>query len=38
MSRVLKFDLKKIDLDLALQYLSSICNQEGISANAKLLP
>jgi DNA polymerase-3 subunit gamma/tau len=37
MSRVLKFDLKKIDLDLALQYLSSICNQEGISANAEVL-
>jgi DNA polymerase-3 subunit gamma/tau len=37
MSRVLKFDLKKIDTDLIAQYLSSICNQENITAGAEAL-
>ncbi|MDR2158268.1 MAG: DNA polymerase III subunit gamma/tau [Holosporaceae bacterium] len=37
MSRVLKFDLKRIDVDLIAQYLSSVCNQEKIAANAEAL-
>ncbi|MDR2645598.1 MAG: DNA polymerase III subunit gamma/tau [Holosporaceae bacterium] len=37
MSRVLKFDLKKVDMELMIQYLSSICNQEEILANADVL-
>jgi DNA polymerase-3 subunit gamma/tau len=37
MSRVLKFDLKKIDADLIAQYLSSICNQENIAVDAEAL-
>lgn len=37
LSRVLKFDLKQIEPDLICQYLSSICNQEGVSAGAEAL-
>jgi DNA polymerase-3 subunit gamma/tau len=37
MSRVLKFDLKKVDMELMIQYLSSICNQEEILASADVL-
>ena len=37
LSRVLRFDLKKIDVELMIQYLSSICNQESISASAEAL-
>jgi DNA polymerase-3 subunit gamma/tau len=37
LSRVLRFDLKKVDLSLVTQYLSSICNQEHISASAEAL-
>ncbi|MDR0968574.1 MAG: DNA polymerase III subunit gamma/tau [Holosporaceae bacterium] len=37
MSRVLKFDLKRIDADLIAQYLSSVCNRENISADAETL-
>ncbi|MDR2067636.1 MAG: DNA polymerase III subunit gamma/tau [Holosporaceae bacterium] len=37
LSRVLRFDLKKVDLSLVAQYLSSICNQEHISASAEAL-
>jgi DNA polymerase-3 subunit gamma/tau len=37
MSRVLKFDLRRIDADLIAQYLSSICNQENIAAGAEVL-
>lgn len=37
LSRVLKFDLKKIDVNLITQYLSSICNQENIIANLEVL-
>lgn len=37
LSRVLRFDLKNVNNDLIAQYLSSICNQEGISANAEVL-
>lgn len=37
LSRVLKFDLKNVNSDLIAQYLSSICNQENISASADAL-
>jgi DNA polymerase-3 subunit gamma/tau len=37
LSRVLRFDLKRVDQDLIAQYLSTICNQEDISANADAL-
>ncbi|MDR1375844.1 MAG: DNA polymerase III subunit gamma/tau [Holosporaceae bacterium] len=37
LSRVLRFDLKRVDLGLVAQYLSSICNQEHISAGAETL-
>jgi DNA polymerase-3 subunit gamma/tau len=37
MSRVLKFDLKKVNMELMIQYLSSICNQEEILANVDVL-
>jgi DNA polymerase-3 subunit gamma/tau len=37
MSRVLKFDLRRIDADLIAQYLSSVCNQENIAAGAEAL-
>lgn len=37
LSRVLKFDLKRIDADVLAQHLSSICNQEGIVAGADVL-
>jgi DNA polymerase-3 subunit gamma/tau len=37
LSRVLKFDLKKVEVNLVAQYLSSICNQENIVANAVVL-
>ncbi|MDR2781242.1 MAG: DNA polymerase III subunit gamma/tau [Holosporaceae bacterium] len=37
MSRVLKFDLKRIDADLIAQYLSSVCNRENIAASAEAL-
>lgn len=37
LSRVLKFDLKKVDTVLISQYLSSICNQENIIANSDVL-
>ncbi|MDR0677344.1 MAG: DNA polymerase III subunit gamma/tau [Holosporaceae bacterium] len=37
MSRVLKFDLKKMDNSLLSQYLSSICNQEKIIANSEVV-
>lgn len=37
LSRVLKFDLKKVDANLISQYLSSICNQEGIVAAPDVL-
>ncbi|MDR3156032.1 MAG: DNA polymerase III subunit gamma/tau [Holosporaceae bacterium] len=34
LSRVLRFDLKRVGQDLIAQYLSSICNQENISVDA----
>ncbi len=37
LSRVLKFDLKPVDAGLIAQYLSSVCNQEKISAGAEAL-
>lgn len=37
LSRVLKFDLKPVDAGLIAQYLSSVCNQENISAGAEAL-
>ncbi|MDR3187474.1 MAG: DNA polymerase III subunit gamma/tau [Holosporaceae bacterium] len=37
LSRVLRFDLKKVDLGLVTQYLSSICNREHVSASAEAL-
>ncbi len=37
LSRVLKLDLKNVDNDTIAQYLSTICNQENISANADVL-
>ena len=37
LSRVLKFDLKNVGSDLIAQYLSSVCNQENISASADAL-
>jgi len=37
LSRVLKFDLKRIDANLITQYLSSTCNQENITANIEVL-
>jgi DNA polymerase-3 subunit gamma/tau len=36
-SRVLKFDLKRIDANLIAQHLSSVCNQENIVADAEVL-
>jgi DNA polymerase-3 subunit gamma/tau len=37
LSRVLKFDLKRINSDLIAQYLSSICHLENIIADAETL-
>ena len=37
LSRVLKFDLKKVDSGLITQYLSSICNQENITVEFDVL-
>lgn len=37
LSRVMKLDLKNVDEDVIAQYLSSICNQEGIIAGADVL-
>jgi DNA polymerase-3 subunit gamma/tau len=37
LSRVLRFDLKRMDAGLIAQYLSSICSQEGIVAAAGAL-
>ncbi|MDR1235937.1 MAG: DNA polymerase III subunit gamma/tau [Holosporaceae bacterium] len=37
MSRILRFDLKRVESDLIAQHLSSICNQENISAGADVL-
>lgn len=37
LSRVLKFDLKRIETDVLAQHLSTICNQENIVANADVL-
>lgn len=37
LSRVLKFDLRPIDAAVLAQHLSSICNQEGITAGADVL-
>ncbi|MBR1734998.1 MAG: DNA polymerase III subunit gamma/tau [Alphaproteobacteria bacterium] len=37
LSRVLKFDLKRIDANVLAQHLSSICNQENITAGADVL-
>jgi DNA polymerase-3 subunit gamma/tau len=37
LSRVLKFDLSRVDVNLIMQYLSSICNQESILANSEVL-
>ncbi|MDR0555471.1 MAG: DNA polymerase III subunit gamma/tau [Holosporaceae bacterium] len=37
MSRVLKFDLKKVNAHLIAQYLSSICNRENVVADAETL-
>lgn len=37
LSRVLKFDLKKVDANLISQYLSSICNQEEIVTTPEVL-
>lgn len=34
LSRVLQFDLKALDVNLMAQYISSICNREGVSASA----
>ncbi|MDR1982416.1 MAG: DNA polymerase III subunit gamma/tau [Holosporaceae bacterium] len=36
-SRVLKFDLKRVDADLIAQHLSSVCNQENVIADAEVL-
>lgn len=37
LSRVLKFDLKRIETDVLAQHLSTICNQENVVANADVL-
>lgn len=37
LSRVLKFDLKRISLDVLAQHLSAICNREGIGAKTDAL-
>ena len=37
LSRVLKFELKNVENHLIAQYLSSVCNQENISASAEAL-
>ncbi|MDR1334908.1 MAG: DNA polymerase III subunit gamma/tau, partial [Holosporaceae bacterium] len=37
LSRVLRFDLKRVGRDLIAQYLSSICNQENISVSVDAL-
>lgn len=37
LSRVLRFDLRPIDVNMLTQHLSSICNQEGIIAGADAL-
>ena len=37
LSRVLKFDLKKVDQPVITQYLSSICNRENIVADVESL-
>lgn len=37
LSRVLKFDLKSIDSEMIAQYLSSVCNKEGIIADVDAL-
>ena len=37
LSRVLKFDLKKVEQPVIAQYLSSICHRENISADAESL-
>lgn len=37
LSRVLKFDLKHVDVQLITQYLSSICNMENINAGQPAL-
>jgi DNA polymerase-3 subunit gamma/tau len=37
MSRVLKFDLRRVDIDLIAQHLSSVCNGENIGADAETL-
>lgn len=37
LSRVLKFDLKRINADVLAQHLSAICNQENVIAGADVL-
>lgn len=37
LSRVLKFDLKRIDANVLAQHLSTICNQENVIAGADVL-
>ena len=37
LSRVLRFDLKNVEHDVIVQYLSSVCNQEKISADLSVL-
>ncbi|MBE6447100.1 MAG: DNA polymerase III subunit gamma/tau [Alphaproteobacteria bacterium] len=37
LSRVMRLDLKNVDENVIAQYLSSICNQEGIVAGADVL-
>jgi DNA polymerase-3 subunit gamma/tau len=37
LSRVLKFDLKRVDADLIAQHLSSVCNRENVIADAEVL-
>ncbi|MDR1333656.1 MAG: DNA polymerase III subunit gamma/tau [Holosporaceae bacterium] len=37
MSRVLKFDLRRVDVNLIAQHLSSVCNGENIAASAETL-
>lgn len=37
LSRVIKFDLRPIEANVLAQHLSSVCNQEGITAGADVL-
>jgi DNA polymerase-3 subunit gamma/tau len=37
LSRVLRFDLKRLDKNVITQYLSSVCNMENIIADAEVL-